>query len=332
MKPREVVKRAVEFNKPDRLAVNGYGEISDTVWINGAQIKPPQAQNDPTLDQWMCRWAKTDTPNMGQIKGHPLEDFSAMKDYPWPDGNDGRRYTDVDKGLREIDADPAQKDKYRITSIFMLLWERMEALHGLENCMVDMMENTPQINELADRITEYDIAYIRNMKRIAGGRIDAFNASEDWGTELDLMVSPELFRGFFLPRYKRIFKAAHECNMHVWIHSCGKVNKAMSMFIEAGIDVINLQQPLTNGIDELGKKFAGKIVFESLCDIQKTLPKGDRDEIKAQARQLMRTWGTPKGGFVLGDYGDAAAIGADPAVKQFMLDRFRTLDPWKSGW
>ena len=88
------------------------------------------------------------------------------------------------------------------------------------------MDNTPEINELADRLVEYDIAFIRNMHQVAGDRIDAFNFSEDWGTETDLMVSPETFRSFFFPRYKRIFDAAHECGWYVWMHSCGKINKA----------------------------------------------------------------------------------------------------------
>ena len=90
-----------------------------------------------------------------------------------------------------------------------------------------------------------------------------------------------------------------------------------------------MQQPLANGITEIGRQFAGKVTFETLCDIQKTLPKGDRHEIEQQAIQLMKTWGTPAGGFVLGDYGDHRAIGADPATKDFMLHCFKKHDPWR---
>jgi len=90
-----------------------------------------------------------------------------------------------------------------------------------------------------------------------------------------------------------------------------------------------MQQPRTNGIEEVGRRFAGRLCFETLCDIQKTLPAGNRREIEAEARQLMACWGTPAGGFILGDYGDHAAIGAEPQVKQFMLETFRRHDPWK---
>ena len=43
----------------------------------------------------------------------------------------------------------------------------------------------------------------------------------------------------------------------------------------------------------------------------------------------MDAWGTADGGFLLGDYGDHEAIGADPEVKQFMLDTFVELDRWR---
>jgi len=109
------------------------------------------------------------------------------------------------------------------------------------------------------------------------------------------MISPELFRRFFQPRYRRLFKVIHECGWHVWMHSCGKINKAIGPLIEAGLDVVNMQQPRTNGIEEIGREYAGKITFETLCDIQMTLPAGDREQIVREAEQLMHTWGTAEG-------------------------------------
>lgn len=331
MTPRENMKRALEFRRPERLPINGYGDVSDTIGVKAEQIIPPQANGDPNVDQWLCRWDHTDIPNMGQVKGHPLEDLSGMKDFPWPDANDPRRYVSVRKQLDDIDANVSTAGKYRTCSIFMLLWERMHSLHGFENCMIDIMDDRKEIHELADHLVEYDIAYIRNMHRLGGNRIDAFGFSEDWGTETDLMVSPAVFRKFFFPRYQRIFQAVHDCGWHVWMHSCGCINKAIPPLIEAGVTLLNMQQPLANGIEEIGRDFAGKVTFETLCDIQVTLPKGDRAEIESQARKLMDCWGTPDGGFILGDYGDHRAIGTQPETKQFMLDTFRRLDPWKNA-
>jgi hypothetical protein len=331
MTPREIVIRAIEFRRPERLAVNGYGDASDVTWIAHDEVKPPQADGRQNVDQWLCRWGKTDAPNMGQVKGHPLEDLSGMASFPWPDGSDPRRYAKVPQQLADLAADATRRDKYVVTGIFMILWERMHSLHGFENCMVDLMDGNAAVEELADRILEFDLAVVRQMSRLAGDRIQGFSFTEDWGTELDVHISPDLFRRFFFPRYKRLFAAIHDAGWHVWMHSCGKINKFLGPLIEAGCDVINMQQPRTNGIEEVGREFAGRICFETLCDIQKTLPTGNRREIAAEAGQLMKWWGTPAGGFILGDYGDHAAIGADPQVKQYMLDTFLRIDPWRQG-
>lgn len=328
MKPREVVIRAVEFRNPPRLPVSGFDEKSDLCRVAYDEIKPGEVKDNPVVDQWLCTWDKTNEPNMGQVKGHPLEDLTKMKDFPWPDGNDPRRYQNVQKRLKEINSDPDRMNKYLYTGIFMILWERMHSLHGFENCMMDLMDDTPEIHELADRILEYDIAVVRNMYRICGDSIQGFRFSEDWGTEDDLMISPDLFRHFFLPRYKILFKEIHDCGWHVWMHSCGKINRALPMLIEAGVDVINMQQPRTNGILEIGNKFAGKICFESLCDIQKTLPGGKREEIVEEVKLLLEHWTTPEGGFILGDYGNHEGIGTQKDIKEFMYEKFLEMDPF----
>ena len=329
MTPREIVTRAIEFRRPSRLPINGYGEASDVAAIAHDAVKPPEAEGDENTDQWLCRWDHTDARNMGQVKGRPLEDLSRLGRFPWPDGDDPRRYAEVPQRLADLEADPARRDKYVTTSIFMILWERMHSLHGFENCMIDMMDDRPEIHEVADRILEFDLAVVRNMHRIGGSRIQGFSFTEDWGTERNVHLSPGLWRRFFFPRYKKLFGAIHDCGWHVWMHSCGKINQYLPGLIEAGCDVINMQQPRTNGIDAVGREFAGRISFETLCDIQKTLPAGNRDEITAEAEHLMNAWGTPDGGFLLGDYGDHEAIGADPEVKRFMLEKFIELDRWR---
>jgi len=333
MTPKEVVTRAIEFRRPPRLPIAGHGEeVDDFTHIRYKPVKPPAAEGRDDVDEWLCVWEKTDTPNMGQVKGHPLEDLERMREFPWPDADDPRRYEDVPAELAGLRADPLRREKYCQTGIFMILWERMHSLHGFENCMMDLVDDDPRLHELADRILEYDLGVVRNMHRICGDAIDEFGFTEDWGTQNDLQISPRLWRRFFFPRYKRLFAAIHACGWRVNMHSCGKINKALPGLIEAGLDTVNMQQPRTNGIEEIGRQFAGRICFATLCDIQKTLPKGDPDEIRAEAEQLMRTWGTPAGGFILGDYGDHAAIGAAPEAKRIMLEAFRELDPWKCGW
>ena len=191
------------------------------------------------------------------------------------------------------------------------------------------MKNPDQLGWLADQIVAYNLKIIDHIAALHGEQIHGFWFTDDWGTELDTFIHPEVWKAFFQPRYKRIFDACHAHGWQVWMHSCGKINGILEGLIDIGLDAINLQQPRALGIEAIGAEFAGRICFESLCDIQRTLPGGDPEAMRAEAAALLEHWATKKGGFVLSDYGDAAAIGAAFETKEQMVAIFQELDPFR---
>jgi uroporphyrinogen decarboxylase len=195
--------------------------------------------------------------------------------------------------------------------------------------LMDLAYGEPRLETLADRIVDYDLAIIHNISSRFPGQIHALNFTDDWGTEQRTIIKPGLWDDFFKPRYQRIFDAIHQAGWFVWMHSCGEISGIVASLIDIGVDVLNLQQPRVFGLEAFGGRFAGKVAFESLCDIQHTLPFKSKQEIEAEARLLLEHWATPRGGFILGDYGDGAAIGVSLEVKRWMYDAFQSADRWK---
>lgn len=324
MTPYDVVKRAVHFGTPDRLPMRfSTLDINDTHSVPTNAIGTGDHTKRQTYDEWGCLWTRSEVANMGQVKVNPLEDWSAIEHYRWPDPEDPAYYAGME------DRFVGSETKYTTTSIFMLLFERMYTLRGMQNVLTELYADRGRMEFLADHIVEFDLAVIRNIGQRFPGRIHGFTFTDDWGSELATFVSPRMWCDFFQPRYARLFEAAHAQGWDMWMHSCGKVNAIIGPLIEVGLDVINLQQPRALGIEEVGKEFAGRICFESLCDIQATLPFKDRDDIRAEAKLLMEHWATPTGGFVLSDYGDGEAIGVPLWKKEVMLEAFREFDPYR---
>ena len=323
-KPKEIVKSAIEFTKPERLPLifDCFG-VSDVKGVGWNQTGTGDHSKKITYDEWGCGWQRTEKENMGQITIHPVNEWKDLDGYRWPDPDDPGFFTGMEDRFKQTDG------YYLQTGIFMLLFERMHGLRGFENTLRDLYLERENIEKLADRITAFDIRMIENISSRFPGQIHGFSFSDDWGTELALFINPVLWREFFKPRYKNIFEAAHKAGWHVWMHSCGKVNEILGDLIEIGCDVINLQQPRALGIEEVGREHAGKLCFLSLCDIQHTLPLKGREAIEAEAKLLLDCWGTDKGGFILGDYGDSAAIGAPLENKRIMFDAFMKYDRWK---
>ena len=324
MSSQEVVRRAIEFAGPERLPLRFEAlGVSDIHTVDCNQVCAGDLLLRKATDEWGCVWNRSAVANMGQVKGHPLEHWLALDDYCWPDPDNPDFYEGMEQRFAGSDG------KYVRTSIFMLLFERMHALHGFENTLVDLYLEPKRMEMLADRIVEFDLGIIRNIARRFPGRIHGLKFSDDWGTELATFISPQSWDGFFKPRYRRVVDAIHDAGWHAWMHSCGKVNAIIESLIEIGLDVINLQQPRALGIQEIGQRFRGRICFESLCDIQHTLPSKGAEEIRQEARLLLQHWATPDGGFVLADYADGTSIGVQIDQKQNMLDAFLEADPWR---
>jgi hypothetical protein len=256
---------------------------------------------------------------MGQVVEHPLRDPDLADRIVRPDYSDPARYAQCEGALEQAEADR----RYVMAGIFMVLFERMHCVYGFENTLVGLYHERKAMETLADTVVETHLTLVREIGRRFPGRVHGFTMTDDWGTQQAAFISSDLWMDFFLPRYKRLFDAMHEIGCDVWVHSCGKVNEIVEGYIQAGVDVVNLQQPRALGIEEIGRRYRGRIAFESLADIQSTLPGGRDEDIASDAAALMTSWATPAGGFILGDYGDEAAIGVTkPGVKRLMYERF----------
>jgi hypothetical protein len=325
MTPRQVVKRAIHFECPDRLPMRFASlGINDTHGVPTNAVGTGDHTKRETYDEWHCLWTRSEVANMGQVKGHPLEDWDDLEEYVWPDPDDPAYYAGMEERFE------GAENKYVTTSIFMLLFERMHSLRGMTHVLTELHTDCGRMEYLADRIVDFDLGVIRNIGQRFPDCIDGFTFTDDWGTELATFIKPEMWCDFFQPRYAKIFDAAHEQGWDVWMHTCGKVNAIIDPLIEIGLDVINLQQPRALGIEEIGGRYAGRICFESLCDIQATLPFKEEKGIREEAKLLLEHWATPEGGFILSDYGDGEAIGVPLWKKNAMLDAFREFDPFRS--
>jgi hypothetical protein len=323
MTPYEIVRRAVEFDSPERIPIlfASLG-VDDTYGVPlqaAAGWEPPA----PNVDEWGCLWHKPDPAsgiaNMGQPKGHPLRDLDHLDDYPWPDPTDPHRYALIEEVLQKAG------DKYVRCGVGFTLFERMHYLYGMDRLFVAMYEQPAQVHELAERVLAFPVGVARELGKRFGGRLHGFWMTDDWGTQVTHFIRIPMWREFFKERYTRLFAAIHEAGMHAWMHSCGHVNEVIGEWIDCRLDVVNLQQPRNLGIEEIGERYRGKICFETLCDIQMTLPWKSAREIREEARLLLECWATPRGGFVLSDYGDGNAIGVPDEKKRIMLEAFRDL-------
>jgi hypothetical protein len=308
MTARERVEKAITFQNPDRAPVHcpSLG-VSDLHWVRYG-VADGWLPSVPGEDEWGCVWDLS-TGDMGQPKGYPLangDDGSMGQWVKFPAPDAPGRFAMLNEQLK------CAGDRFVLADCTFTLFERMCALRGMSNLLQDFYLAPDKVHELADRVLEVQMGFVRGYARHGGHRIDGVALTDDWGLQDRPFVSLEIFRQFFKPRYERLFNFIHSAGWHVWFHTCGRVNDLLEEFIEIGCDVLDVEQPHALGIEEISRRYAGRVCFAATCDIQRTLPLKTPDEVREEARLLLRSWGTPSGGFIGVEY-DAPEHIAIPA-------------------
>lgn len=323
MKPRELVRRAIEFRQPPRLPFwqhwcHPMPEFPDDV-CNIWELDRAQAGwffDRPGQDDWGCGWSTTELKNIGQVTACPLADWSALDAYRPPDPCNPFYYERLEPLLDQAG------DRFVVLTAHSLLFSRLHKLRGFAQTMEDFYLEPEKVHRVLDLIVDFKVRQCAELHRRFGDRIDGLFVADDWGTQDGTFVGLNILQEFFVPRYQTIFDAIHGCGWKVILHSCGRINLFVPTFLELGVDVLNMQQSRSYGLVEFGEQFRGKVCFLATADIQSTLPRGIEAEIRAEVRLLVRHWGTAAGGLIAFDYGAWDALGVRPDVPQIMFDEF----------
>jgi uroporphyrinogen decarboxylase len=333
MDSREIVRRAVEFNRPPRLPFWQHWNhklpwVPDDV-CNIWEMDRAEAGwffDHATMDDWGCQWGTTDVKNAGQVVNYPLVEWRDLNRYRPPDPRKPFYYERIEPMLDEAG------DRYVVLTAHSLLFSRLHKLRGFATTMEDFYLAPERVHQALDMITEFKLQQCDEVHRRFSDRVDALFMTDDWGTQQGTFVGKNILDEFFVSRYRRIFDAIHSYGWHVILHSCGRINSFVPTFIELGVDVLNMQQTQSYGLVEFGEQFRGKVCFLATADIQSTLPRGNEDEVREEARQIVQHWSAPEGGMIAFDYGFWTDLGVKPETVHVMFDEFLKLqDYWQSA-
>jgi uroporphyrinogen-III decarboxylase len=160
------------------------------------------------------------------------------------------------------------------------------------------------------------------IERYAELGFDGYIFCDDWGLQNRLMISPQAWRMIWKPRYATIFQAAQKAGMLTFLHSCGYIIDILDDLIEAGLNVIHMDQQENMGLEILGKRFGGRLTFFAPVDIQRTMVYGTEEEIRRYCRSMTRHLGRPLGGFIPCWYGDPIGAGHRQEAIEAMCEEF----------
>ena len=153
---------------------------------------------------------------------------------------------------------------YKAALVVGGLFERCHHLMSIEEALTAFYEYPDEMHELIDALADWEVELAKGI--CENLHSDAVFHHDDWGSELNSFLSPEMFREFFLEPYKKIYGyyKSHGCELVIH-HADSYCANLIPTMIEMGIDVF--QGCLkSNNNPELIKQYGGKMSFMGEID------------------------------------------------------------------
>jgi uroporphyrinogen decarboxylase len=115
----------------------------------------------------------------------------------------------------------------------------------------------------------------------------------DFGSQLDLLIAPEMMERFIFPYYQRMIDQIKSFGLKVVVHSCGAIDRIIPRLIEAGIEGLHPLQAKARGMDalSLSEKYSGQVAFIGGVDTQDLLPFGSEEDVRREVFRLREVFG-----------------------------------------
>ncbi|MCP4603267.1 MAG: hypothetical protein GY847_22590 [Proteobacteria bacterium] len=241
-------------------------------------------------------------------------------------------WADLDTYLSRYTPDPFDKTRYslflRLAKLLARNRYRMcilgfqgpftmaSAIRGFSEFMTDFAYYPDEVKKLLNHLTDFYLNSARAWVKF-GAKPHGFIIYDDLGTQDNSFISPSMFADFFEPVFKKIIDAVHDMGCELHLHSCGKIDPLIPVFLDWGLDALELDAPRMIGYEDM-EKFRDKIMKWGCIDIQRLYTQASPEECQKEVRDMIKFMGTPNGGFGAYFYPQTYHIGVPKAnVKAF---------------
>jgi uroporphyrinogen decarboxylase len=318
--PRERVLAAAALEQPDRtpcdfwaeectwnrlLAHVGHGDrerlLQDlTVDVRHLDLAAPaeRAIGDGVYQNfWGERYIYRDTP-WGKMREDvhgalaAAASFDELERFAWPTP-DVFDYSSLAGQCRRW-------EPYALLYGFADVWQRPGLVRGWEGMFLDMAERPDWVHFLGRRFTDFYREDYTRAAEATGGRIDLYLLISDLGSQAGPLISLPMFREFVAPYLKEMIDLIHGLGGRVLYHSCGRIGRFIPDLIALGVDILDPIQPVGPEMapERLKADFGDRLCFHGGMDMQRLLPTGTPEQVRAEARRYSATLGAG-GGYIL---------------------------------
>ena len=187
----ERVKRAISFDKPDRIPILLFNRDFDLSDIIITEVINHWDGKNKDVSEWGFVWEKHDG-TMGQPKEPLIKSWSKLGDLCIPVARNPARFLGVKSVMEKYTG------KYHVASLALSGFTIMTILRGFAEVLEGLYDEREKVEALADIVFGFEE---RVIEECYGRGFNAVGFFDDWGTQTGLIIAPDMWREFFKPRY-----------------------------------------------------------------------------------------------------------------------------------
>lgn len=266
----------------DRIGLDAVG--------TGAKWETRQYPDGTYVDEWGVAYRSGGTEAVAHPIRGPIGNMEDVLAYTPPDPDASHRL----EKLRAVVSRYKGKRAICFHHRAAFMWSAY--LRGMDNLLADMLTEPELAHTLMDKVLETNMRIVRNAIREGA---EVIVLGDDYAHNQGLMMSPELFREFLLPRLAKMVGMILEEGAFCIKHSDGNIYPILEDIVSTGCHGLNPIEPAA-GMDLTTVK---RLVGDRVClvgniDCGELLSRGTREQVEAAVARAIEDAGRD-GGFIL---------------------------------
>jgi len=224
-------------------------------------------------------WDMVKSPLEGETSINDLENFQ------WPDPEDPGYI----RGLRDKAIHLYETTDYAITGYLLYnIVHLAQYLRGFQNWFMDFVENPELCKRIHEKAADLGIEVAGHFLEAIGEYLEVIMFSDDIAGQDGMMISPNDFRKFIKPQWKRLFDFIRSrTDAKLCLHCCGNITAILDDIVEIGIEVINPVQVTNPQMNTrlLKQNYGDKLAFWGGIDTQFVMPMGTVEDVRQEVKK-----------------------------------------------
>jgi len=211
--------------------------------------------------------------SLSEIEDYPLDDMSAWQS---------------DHMAADV---AAAHEAGKVTTVFVgHMYESAWQIRGYEEFLMDTIERPEWAECILDKLFQQNMI---RAEAAAKAGVLYIKCGDDVANQNAMMFNKPTWAKLIHNRWAELWRMVHEINpdAKIWYHTDGNCIDIVDDLVDAGLDVLNPIQPECLDIDEIHRRYKGRLSFDGGMGTQSTMPWGTPDDVRARVKELIDKYG-----------------------------------------